>query len=666
MNVIETSLSNAGLVSLIPLFPLVGFIFLGLFGKKIKNETLIGAIGSATVGASLLVSIILFFDLLSTGAKGSEIVTLYTWIATGNFSVDVAYLVDTLSITFALVVTGVGFLIHIYSIGYMHGDRSFYRFFAYLNLFIFMMLNLVLSANYLLTFLGWEGVGLASYLLIGFWYDRKFDGTNIKWTGDAANKAFIVNRIGDFGFIIAMFLIFITFKSLDYTEVSQSAFFNTSMYFDTALITIITLLLFLGCTGKSAQIPLAVWLPDAMAGPTPVSALIHAATMVTAGIFLIARNSVLFALSPDTMMVVAVVGAVTAFWAATIGLVQNDIKKVLAYSTVSQLGFMFVALGVGAFYIGVFHVMTHAFFKGLLFLAAGSVIHGMHEEQDIKKMGGLKKYMPTTYRTFWVGTMAIAGIPLFAGFFSKDEILWYAYSSPLGGWGLWLVLAVAALFTAFYMFRLLFLTFQGRERFDHHKVHPHESPKTMLFALVVLAFLSAFGGFLNIPYPLGFWFSEHPDLLNQWLAPIFAPAMSVMGKSGAHYLKPEMFILMVVATVVAIAMYFLVKKWYSDESWAYPRKIATTMAVPFKVLWNKYYVDEMYWQTLITPIFKLSESGLWKFFDVGVVDGIVNGSGKVVQIAGEGARRIQSGIAQNYAILMVAGILALFIWIVIL
>ncbi|RPI67526.1 MAG: NADH-quinone oxidoreductase subunit L, partial [Ignavibacteriae bacterium] len=441
--------------ALIPLFPLIGFLIIGLFGKRLNSEKLVGAIGSGAILASFIVTVSLFLDMLGRPAEERSFVsTVYTWIATGSFSVDIAYQIDQLSLLFSLIITGVGFLIHVYSIGYMHGDKGFPRFFAYLNLFVFMMLNLVLASNFLLTFLGWEGVGLASYLLIGFWYDRKFDGSFITWTGDAAKKAFIVNRIGDFGVLIAMFMLFNLFGTLDYNTINANA--AAVLVPGGTAVTIITLALFLGCTGKSAQIPLGVWLPDAMAGPTPVSALIHAATMVTSGIFLIARTNILFAMSPTTMAVVTGIGITTALIAGTIGLVQNDIKKVLAYSTVSQLGFMFTALGVGAFTAGVFHVMTHAFFKALLFLGSGSVIHGMHEEQDIQKMGGLKKYMPVTYKTWMVGTMAISGIPLFSGFFSKDEILWFAFlnGSPI----LWGVGALAAFTTAFYLWRLTALT----------------------------------------------------------------------------------------------------------------------------------------------------------------------------------------------------------------
>jgi NADH-quinone oxidoreductase subunit L len=643
------------LIKIVPLFPLFGFIFLGIFGKKIKNEKVIGWFGSLMVFIGFIISALLFIELLNDKSVAPVVVPFFTWINVGNFSINISYQVDQLSLLFSLIVTGVGFLIHVYSIGYMHGDRSFYRFFAYLNLFIFMMLNLVLSSNFLLTFLGWEGVGLSSYLLIGFWYDKKFDGVRIKWTGDAANKAFIVNRIGDFGFLIAMFMIYITFNTLEYNEVSSIASANSAMYLNTGIITAITVLMFIGCTGKSAQLPLSVWLPDAMAGPTSVSALIHAATMVTAGIFLVARNSVLFALSPTTMTIIAVVGVTTAIVAASIGIVQNDIKKVLAYSTVSQLGFMFAALGVGAFYIGVFHVMTHAFFKGLLFLGSGSVIHGMHEEQNIKKMGGLAKHMPTTHWTFLVGTLAIAGIPLFSGFFSKDEILWYAYSQ--GGWGYWLVLSIAAIFTAFYMFRLYYLTFKGNERFDAAKVHPHESPKTMTFALVTLAILSAIGGFLNVPHALTPW-SHGDPLLKSWLKPVFAEANHILHHGGHHGVEPMMYVLMIVATSLGLLMWWVAKKWYIDQDWKPAIQMATSNPKTHRFLMDKWRFDEFYWAVIVDPIIKMSRSILWKFTDVNVIDGIVNGTAKVTDVIGDNVRKMQSGIAQNYAILMVAGIIA--------
>lgn len=648
------------LIKLIPLFPLIGFLIIGIFGKYLKKEALIGTIGSATVFLSFVVSVVLFFGLLGMSPEERTYTdVVFKWIAAGHFSVNISYQFDQLSAVFALVVTGVGFLIHVYSIGYMHGDRSFYRFFAYLNLFIFMMLNLVLASNFLLTFLGWEGVGLCSYLLIGFWYDKKFEGVRITWTGNAANKAFIVNRIGDFGFLIAMFLIFITFNTLEYSEISEAAYFGASSYKGTGIMIAITLLLFLGCTGKSAQIPLAVWLPDAMAGPTPVSALIHAATMVTGGIFLVARNSVLFALSPTTMEVVAVIGVMTALFGATIGLVQNDFKKVLAYSTVSQLGFMFAALGVGAFTAGVFHVMTHAFFKGLLFLGSGSVIHAMHEQQNIKQMGGLKSYMPVTYKTFMVATLAISGIPLFSGFFSKDEILWYSFSQ--GNVWMWLLLAIAAFFTAFYMFRLLNLVFKGEGRYNKSEYHPHESPKTMTIPLILLAVLSAVGGFLGIPHALGFGAIEHPNLMASWLGPVFENAHEILNHHHGHAIHVEEYLLMAISVGVALLAIYLANKFYKDPQWTTPRKLASSLKFSHKTLMNKYYLDEFYFSTVIDPIVRTSRGFLWKIFDVMIVDGIVNGLAKLTEWIGQMTRRLQSGIAQNYALLMMFGIITILI-----
>lgn len=643
---------------LIPLFPLIGFIITGLFGKKLKSETFVGSIASMAVGLSFVVAVSMFFSL--TGLPENErshITRVFSWISAGNFHIDIAYQIDQLSIIYALIITGIGTLIHIYSIGYMHGDKSFSRFFAYLNLFIFMMLNLVLANNFLLTFLGWEGVGLCSYLLIGFWYERKFEGVNIRYTGDAANKAFIVNRIGDFGVLIAIFLIYKTFGSLEYSTVNTAASVSSP---GAGVMIAITLLLFLGCTGKSAQIPLAVWLPDAMAGPTPVSALIHAATMVTAGIFLVARNATLFALAPQTMNIVAGIGIATAFLAATIGIVQNDIKKVLAYSTVSQLGFMFAALGVGAYTAAVFHVMTHAFFKALLFLGSGSVIHGMHEEQDIQKMGGLKKYMPITEKTFLIGTVAIAGIPPLAGFFSKDEILWMTYE--YGGHGpLWIILAIAAFCTAFYMFRLYYLTFAGKERFDPRHLHPHESPKTMTFPLMALAFLSIVGGFIGVPYALGFFASDHPNVLENWLSPIFENANIILGRGEHHAVHSVEYILMAASVVIAVSGVYFAMKYYKQES-DKPAAMVKKFAGIYRLLLHKYRLDEIYQYAVVTLTYQFSFHILWKIFDVGVIDGLINGTARTIQYIGEQLRRIQSGVAQNYALLMIAGVVAILTW----
>lgn len=649
------------LIYLVPLLPLIGFFIIGFFGKKLNNEKLVGAIASIAVGGAFLVALGAFLQLTgeSSEARTEHIVRLFTWIQAGSFHIDIAYQVDQLSILYTLIITGIGTLIHIYSVGYMHGDKSFPRFFAYLNLFVFMMLNLVLANNFVLTFLGWEGVGLCSYLLIGFWYDRKFEGSHIVWTGDAAKKAFIVNRIGDFGVLIAMFLIYMRFGSLEYTTVNMAA---ASGGIDAGLITAITLLLFLGCTGKSAQIPLGIWLPDAMAGPTPVSALIHAATMVTAGIFLIARNSTLFALSHTTMAIITGVGITTALIAATIGIVQNDIKKVLAYSTVSQLGFMFMALGVGAYTAAVFHVMTHAFFKALLFLGSGSVIHGMHEEQDIQKMGGLKKYMPQTYITFLLGTIAISGIFPFSGFFSKDEILWNAYAngSPI----LWGAGVLAAFCTAFYMFRLLYLTFYGEERFDHHHVHPHESPVTMTLPLWILAILSVFGGLLGIPKALSG--GADINILEHWLEPIFANANSILAShhSDAHHHSLALeWGLMAASLAIAIIGILYAKSLYKKSSHK-PAEMAAKNKGLYNILWNKYFVDEIYHNVFVAPIYKISLDFLWKIVDVQIIDGIVNGSARAIAVSAENLRKIQSGIAQNYALMMLFGIVAIIAWMV--
>ena len=642
------------LIWLIPFLPIVGFIIIGLFGKKIKNETVIGILGSSTVGISFVLAFLMFLQMLSHPLETPYVLNLYQWIAAGSFSINIAYQVDQLTILYTMIITGVGFLIHIYSIGYMHGDRGFFRFFAYLNLFIFMMLNLVLANNFLLTFLGWEGVGLSSYLLIGFWYDRKFEGVRITWTGQAANKAFIMNRIGDFGFLIAMFMIFVNFGTLNYTDLHIALLANTGGYQGTFMIGIISLLLFIAATGKSAQIPLAVWLPDAMAGPTPVSALIHAATMVTAGIFLVARNSLLFSLAPDTMLIIAIVGVATAFWGATIGLVQNGIKKVLAYSTVSQLGFMFAALGVGAWGAAVFHVMAHAFFKGLLFLGAGSVMHGVHDEENIKRMGGLKKYMPVTYKTFYVASLAIAGVPFFSGFFSKDEILWQSWDK--GGFLLWIILVLAALMTAFYMFRLINLVFHGEERFDTKHIHPHESPKTMTVPLTILAILSAFGGFLGIPYILGFWFSHKPNFIDNFLHPIFKDSNIVMGYLEAHHLNANEYLFMILSVVVALFSIWIAYKWYYyDKKWSTPRKLVKNANSAYKLLFNKYYIDEIYFRLIVDPILLISRTGLWQFIDVKVIDGFVNGLAKTTTYFGEKIRKMQTGFAQTYAVIMIAG-----------
>jgi len=647
---IEESTSVSALFPvLIALLPLAGFLLNGLAGKKIGSEKISGLIGSGAVGASFLLSAALFVELLGR-APGDRVVTvpLFDWITAGALSVQAAYQVDQLSVLMLLIVTGVGFLIHVYSIGYMHGDPAFWRFFAYLNLFIFMMLNLILADNFLLMFLGWEGVGLCSYLLIGFWHDRKFDTGGFEagkaTTSDAAKKAFIVNRIGDMGFLIAMFMIFASTGTLRFTTLFSQAPVHFAS--NEPLILGITLLLFLGATGKSAQIPLYVWLPDAMAGPTPVSALIHAATMVTAGVYMVARCSVLFALAPATMETIAVIGMATAFFAATMGLVQNDIKKILAYSTVSQLGYMFAGLGVGAFSAGLFHVMTHAFFKALLFLGAGAVIHSLHDEQDIRKMGGLRSLMPATYRTQLIAALAIAGVPPLAGFFSKDEILWSAFSG--GSVTIWIVGWLTAGLTAFYMFRMMTMVFEGKPRFGQ-EVHPHEAPATMLVPLVILAAASLAGGFLGVPHALG-----GSNMIGEWLDPVFERAARIL-PSGEHGSLPVEYLLMAVSAGIGLAGIFLARKIYLADP-----GIAARMAGRFpglyKLLYGKYYVDEIYDGAVVRPLRAASQRLLWKGMDEGIIDAAVNGLARMVSLLSSVAVRLQTGNVSNYGMAALVGI----------
>ncbi|MDO8549190.1 MAG: NADH-quinone oxidoreductase subunit L, partial [Ignavibacteria bacterium] len=511
-------------------------------------------------------------------------------------------------------------------------------------------MNLILGDNFLLLFLGWEGVGLCSYLLIGFWYDRKFEkGT----TGDAAKKAFVVNRIGDFGFLLGMFLIYLTFDSLNFNEV-----FSKAVVFDIpeSTFAFIALFLFIGATGKSAQIPLFVWLPDAMAGPTPVSALIHAATMVTAGVYMVARCSILFASAPAVMIVVAVIGILTALFAATVGIVQNDIKKVLAYSTVSQLGYMFLAMGVGAFSAGIFHVMTHAFFKALLFLGAGSVIHAMHHEQDIQHYGGLKKYMPGTAITFLIAALAISGIPPLSGFFSKDEILWYSFAN--GGFLFWLIGALTALITAFYMFRLYFLTFEGKERFEHDK-HPHESPNVMVIPLIILGVLSAIGGFIGVPEIFS---GEQGNLFHTWLSPIFKNAERKLIIYGSHSHFEEILLMAISVACAAASIFFARYVYLKNPSIAV--NTANKFKSIYKLLWNKYFVDEVYEATVVNPIVKGSDSFLWKIADNKIIDGLINGTASLVGSLSGLIRKMQTGVTQFYAVIMMVGIAAALFWII--
>lgn len=633
------------------LFPLAGFLINGIFGNKIKNEKVIGIIGSSAVGLSFLVSLFSFFQLLGMPPEErSVVVNLFSWLNIGTLSVNFGYLVDPLSIVMSLIVTGVGFLIHVYAIGYMHGDKGFWRFFAYLNLFIFAMMNLILGDNFVVLFLGWEGVGLCSYLLIGFWYDRKFEKGTVP---QAAKKAFVVNRIGDFGFLLGMFLIFMTFDSLNFQEVFSKA---NSFPVSETTFSLIALFLFIGATGKSAQIPLFVWLPDAMAGPTPVSALIHAATMVTAGVYMVSRTAIIFASAPAVMTVVAVVGLLTAFFAATMGLVQNDIKKVLAYSTVSQLGYMFLAAGVGAFSASIFHVMTHAFFKALLFLGAGSVIHSMHHHQDIQHYGNLKKYMPKTYITFLIAAFAISGVPGLSGFFSKDEILWSAYAK--GNLLFWIIGALTAMMTAFYMFRLVSLTFFGSERFGHEQ-HPHESPKVMTIPLIILAVLSVVGGYIGIPEIFS---GEHGNKFEGFLKPVYENAERKLQTFGEHSHMEEI-ILMALSVALALGAIYAAYVIFTRR-----REIADKTAEKFKgiynVLFNKYFIDEIYEAAVVKPIQIVSEKFLWKIADNKIIDGIVNGAGVIVEKTSLVVRKLQTGAAQFYAVVMMLGIAVVLFWLI--
>jgi NADH-quinone oxidoreductase subunit L len=637
------------LIGIAIFLPLLGFIINGLFSSRIKNEAVLGSIGSGTVGISFAIAVAIFIQMLHLPVQErSSTVVLFPWIAAGGLDVRFSYQIDQLSIVMMLIVTGVGFLIHLYSIGYIHGDRGVGRFFAYMNLFIFAMLNLIMADNFLLLFLGWEGVGLCSYLLIGFWYDRKFEkGT----TGDAAKKAFIVNRIGDFGFLIGMFLIFTTFGTLSYRSVFAQA---EALPVGSTTALAICLALFMGATGKSAQIPLFVWLPDAMAGPTPVSALIHAATMVTAGVYMVARCSVLFALAPAALTVVGVIGALTAVFAATIGLVQNDIKKVLAYSTISQLGYMFLSMGVGAFSAGIFHLMTHAFFKALLFLGAGSVIHALHGEQDIRKMGGLKKDLPLTYWTFLVAAIAISGIPPFSGFFSKDEILWQTFAN--GHWLLWLIGFLAAGLTAFYMFRLTTLTFLGEARWGSDK-HPHESPRVMTLPLAILALLSLVGGFIGVPMSLG-----GSNAFEHWLDPVFERARLKMTRAPGGEGTLEI-ILMVLSVAIAALGIALALSWYLKRK-EVPARLVARAPKAYGLLLNKYYVDEIYEAGVVQPVVKVSEKLLWRGIDVGLIDWSVNAVAKVVGWAGRTIRVIQTGVAETYVFVFLLGVVVILGWLI--
>jgi NADH-quinone oxidoreductase subunit L len=647
-------------LSVIIFAPLAGAAINWFLGRRVRNERFIAIVACGSVAISTIVAFYLAFN--SHGALRTEeplLDHIWTWLQVGTLRADFGLAMDRLSGTYALFITFVGLLIHVFAVGYMHGEEGFYRFFAYLNLFMFAMLTLVLANNFVLMFVGWEGVGLCSYLLIGYYVDRKE-------AGDAAKKAFITNRIGDWGFVLGIMLIFFVTGSVSFFanpaagEAAQTAlsYFKTQPVesFTFAAIfaggaTSIAMLLFIGAAGKSAQIPLYVWLPDAMAGPTPVSALIHAATMVTAGVYMIVRCSEIFVHAPTAMFIVAVIGAATALFAATIGLAQNDIKKVLAYSTISQLGYMFLACGVGAFVAAIFHVITHAFFKALLFLGSGSVIHGMHHEQDMRRMGGLRKYMPITFATMFAGWLAISGVPVFAGFFSKDEILWKTWSAAgLGGFSkvLWAIGAVTAFLTAVYMTRMMVMTFWGDERFttDHHK--PHESPRSMTIPLIVLAVLSTVGGFIGVPYA---FVNRDINVIEHTLEPAVAkmpgPVNTEHTDEHAH-VNEERLLAGVSIVIAGLGI---------GVGWVLFRR-RPLLELP-RVLENKYYVDEIYDKTFIGPIEAVSREGLWKIFDVGVIDGLLHAIGDAVTEAGRLARYLQAGFVRGYAAIILLGALIL-------
>jgi NADH-quinone oxidoreductase subunit L len=643
------------------------------------THTLPSLVAPAAVGLAFVIALVNFFRMWSAHPEIPYVETYFSWMPVGDLQIDAAFHLDQLSMLMTLIITGVGFLIHIFSVGYMRQDPGYPRYMAYLNLFVFFMLVLVLGASYPVMFVGWEGVGLASYLLIGFWFGEKANA-------DAGKKAFIVNRIGDFGFLLAMFLIFVHLGTLDFVGVVDAA--PGRFEFGGVVVTAICLFFLLGAAGKSAQMPLYVWLPDAMAGPTPVSALIHAATMVTAGVYLVARSSVLFAMAPSASLTVALVGALTAFFAATIGLKQWDIKKVLAYSTVSQLGFMFAAVGMGAYVAGVFHLMTHAFFKACLFLGSGAVIHAMHhalhathspaDAQDMRNMGGLRKYMPITFATMGIATLAIAGVPWFSGFFSKDEIINAAWNGAGGYSGfsdqlwlgiegryvmgfIWGTLSLAALMTAFYMGRLMIYTFFGRFRGGpEEERHLHEVGPAMTIPLIVLAFLSVFGGWINVenaPVVNIVDFGQG-TALHGWLHPVLTPAETVMAGNLAmpdYVPHPAMPILI----AIAIGLGGLALAWFllkptrlgdADETPAYT-------SAPEKVLFNKWYIDELYHAIVVRPVVALSR-GFASFFDRGVIDGVVDGAARAAQSFGLMFGRVQTGLLNTYAFVIIVGVLA--------
>jgi len=625
---------------LIPFLPLAAFLINILFGRKYLKENS-HWVSILAVAGSWIVTVITLLDVLSGKIINED---LYSWIVSGEFKASVGFLIDQLTVVMLIVVTTCSALIHIYSIGYMRGDKGYYRFFAYLSLFTFCMLMLVMANNFLQLYFGWEGVGLCSYFLIGYYFDKKS-------ASDAGKKAFIVNRFGDFGFGLGIIMIFLTFGTAYYAPVfSQAKNFAAQtvnfLGYDVHLMTLIALLLFCGSIGKSAQMPLHVWLPDAMEGPTPVSALIHAATMVTAGVFLVARCSPIFSLSETALTVVALTGAITALFAATIALVQKDIKRIIAYSTISQLGYMFLAAGVGAYGAGVFHLYTHSFFKALLFLCAGSVMHAMSGELDIQMMGGLKKYMPITYWTMLFASLSIAGMPGFAGFFSKDEILWLAYSgqSPVGKF-VWVIGALVAFLTAFYSFRLIFLTFHGKFRGTHEQEHHlHESPKTMTVPLILLCIGAVASGWVGIPHLLGG--GAH---FMEFLKP-------VLGHSEANATHTEEWMVMAISTIAGFSGIGLAALFYLVKT-DIPVRLAQKFNTVYKTLWNKYYVDELYSFIIVRPAIWTAKNILIGITDARIIEAVVNGVPKGLGEFSRILRKVQTGLVQRYAAIMALGLL---------
>ena len=638
--------------------PLLGAALNGLLGKNC-SKPVVNSIGIGSIALAFLTAMEAVREFAQLSPEQIPWIRNYfTWITAGIFKVDFSLQVDQLTVVMLFVVTFVSLLVHIYSTGYMAHEEGYYRFFSYLNLFVFFMLTLVLASNVVLMFVGWEGVGLCSYLLVGFWFLKQS-------AISAGKKAFITTRIGDLGFTIGILFLFWTFHSVDFVTVfKQAAGMPVEAFGPAGVLTGISLLLFIGAVGKSAQIPLYVWLPDAMEGPTPVSALIHAATMVTAGVYMVARMNPLFSRAPFAMFIVAMIGALTAFFAATIGLVQTDIKKVLAYSTVSQLGYMFLGLGVGAYASGVFHLMTHAFFKGLLFLAAGSVIHAMGGDQEMPHMGGLRTKIPITFWCMFIATLAIAGIPGFAGFFSKDEILEAAEHSNL--WFYWLGLLGAG-FTSFYMFRLIFLTFFGEPRYDEHKVHVHESPYNMTVPLICLAILSTVGGWVAAPHLVG-----GTEYFDKFLSPVFAAYAPAQGDTVTRVLNPELLppdytapsagmdlLHALTGMPVIIALLgLLLAWWFYIKSPETPKKLAQSVRGLYTLVLHKYYIDELYNAVIVQPLLWISTNVLWHVIDEGAIDGTVNGIGRGMRESGAHVRQIQSGNARSYATWVVIGAVA--------